>query len=147
MGQRERSVAGSMAVWLGGYVSRNGLGVATSASGYRLESDPDHVLAPAVGVVLRERAEALGRADDYFPGAPDVAVEVISSSDRYTDVEDKTRDYLSAGTVAVILVDPRERTATVHRPDSGPDVLTEDDTLAIEHAIPGWRLPVRDIFE
>ena len=146
-GQREGSVAGSMAAWLGGYVNRNRLGVATLASGYKLESDPDHVLAPAVGVVLRERAEAVGRTDDYFPGAPDVAVEVVSLDDRLGDIEEKTRDYLSAGTLAVIVVDPRRRTVTVHRPDSDPDALTEDGTLAVEHVVPGWRLPVRDIFE
>ena len=146
-GQREGRVAGSMAACLGGYVNRNRLGVATLASGYKLESDPDHVLAPPVGVVLRDRAEAIGRTDDYFPGAPDVAVEVTSPSDSHADVEEKTRDYISAGTLAVIVVDPRARAVAVHRPDSDPDELTEDDTLAIEHVVPGWRLPVRDIFE
>ena len=147
MGQREGSVAGSLAALMGGHVNRNRLGVATVASGYKLESDPDHVLAPAVGVVLREKAEAVGRTDDYFLGAPDVAIEVTSPSDRDADVEEKARDYLSAGTLAVIVVDPRGRTVTVHRPDSAAEVLAEDDTLSVEPAFPGWRLPVRDIFE
>ena len=146
-GQREGSVAGSMAAWLGGYVNRNRLGVATVASGYKLESDPDHVLAPAVGIVLRERAGAVGRTDDYFPGAPDVAVEVISPSDRYADVEEKTRDYLSAGTLAVIVVDPRRRAVRIHRSPADTVVLTEDDVLEVDDAVPGWRLPVKDIFE
>ena len=126
---------------------RNRLGVVTAASGYKLESDPDSVLAPAVGVVLSDRAEAVGRTDEYFPGAPDIAVEVMSPSDRCADMEEKTRDYLSTGTLAVIVVDPCRRTVTVHRPGSEPNTLAEDDTLAVEDVVPGWKLPVRDIFE
>lgn len=146
-GMREGSVAGAMVVGLGGYVNCNRLGVATTAGGYRLASDPDSVLAPPVGIVLRDRAEAVGRTDDYFPGAPDVAVEVTPPGDNSAYMEENTRDYLAAGTLAVIVVDPWRRTVTVHRPGAEPDALTEADVLAVEDVVPGWRMRVGEIFE
>ena len=85
--------------------------------------------------------------DGYFPGAPDIAVEVISPSDSYTEVEEKVADWLNAGTLAVIVVDPRRRTVKVHRSPAEAVVLTEADVLAVEGVVPGWQMRVRDIFQ
>ena len=147
-GYDHSKIAGRIALRLGAYVVDVGLGeVCVAEPGFKLASNPDHVRVPDAAFVRRERDEAAGPTPGFFSGPPDIAVEVISPSDRYADVEEKTRDYLSAGTLAVIVVDPRRRTVTVHRPDSDPDMLTEADTLAVEDIIPGWRMPVRGIFE
>ena len=82
----------------------------------------------------------------FFPGPPDIAVEVISPSDRLTDVAEKVQDYLDAGTLVVIVANPRNRTVAVHR-TSGAITLTESDVLEIPELIPGWRMPVADIFK
>ena len=76
-----------------------------------------------------------------------MAVEVVSPRDTYTDVEEKVADWLDAGTLAVIVVDPRRRAVKVYRTPADTVVLTEDDTLTVEDAVPGWKLPVSDIFE
>ena len=90
--------------------------------------------------------KAAGRTPGFFPGPPDVAVEVISPSDSHTEVEEEVADWLGAGTLAVIVVDPRRRTVKVHRSLAEAAVLTEADVLAIEDVVPGWRMPVEDIF-
>ena len=130
---------------LGVYVKANNLGkVYAAETGYRLA--PDHVLAPDVSFVSRERLEAIGEGPGYWPAAPDLVVEVLSPSDRLTRVNEKVRDWLDAGTRMVIVVNPRRRDATVHRPNQEPITLTEEDTLDGEDVVPGWTMPVEDIF-
>ena len=129
------------------YVRENRLGRAYGASGgFRLESDPDTVLAPDAAFVRQERVEAVGDGDGYFPGAPDLAVEVISPSDRYTEVDEKVAEWLAAGTSMVVVVNPRNRTVRVHRPTTDSVLLTEEDTLDGGDVVPGWEMPVADIF-
>ncbi len=130
------------------HVFTNRLGVIYIAdTGFMLESDPDHVRAPDAAFVRRERVH-LGRGRrGYFPGAPDVAIEVISPGDTYTDVDEKVGDYLDAGTQAVIVINPRNRTARVHFSRNDVVLLTVDDTLDISGVVEGWSMPVRDIFE
>ena len=140
--------AASILISLGAHVKANGLGkVYAAETGFKLESDPDHVRAPDAAFVRRERAEEARDTRGFFPGAPDVAVEVISPSDSYTEVEEKVADWLDAGTLEVIVVDPRRRTVKVHRSLTDIVVLAEDDTLDIGDVVLGWQMPVRDIFE
>ena len=130
------------------HAKENGLGKAYAAeTGFKLESDPDHVRAPDAAFVRRERAETARDTSGFFPGAPDVAVEVISPTDRYTEVEEKVSDWLDAGTIAVIVVDPRRRSVKVHRSPTDVVVLTEADVLSVDDTVPGWQMPVKDIFE
>lgn len=64
---------------LGQYVDANGLGLVFLAeTGFWLERDPDLVRAPDVAFVRRERVLPTGEVEGYWPGAPDLAVEVIS---------------------------------------------------------------------
>lgn len=128
------------------YVYENNLGETYLAdTGFHLETDPDHVLAPDVAFVSREREEATLEADGFFPGPPDLAVEVISPSDRLAEVADKVAEWLAAGTRMVVVVNPRNRTVQAHTSD-GVTELTEQDTLNGGDVVPGWRLPVADIF-
>jgi Uma2 family endonuclease len=104
------------------------------------------VRAPDVAFVSRQRLEAVGEIEGYWPGAPDVAVEVISPSDRYTDVEDKVVEWLEAGSRMVIVVNPRQRAATVYHARTDVVRLTEEDTLEGGEVVPGWQLPIREVF-
>ena len=132
---------------LGNYVEAHNLGdICVSEPGFLIESDPDHVRAPDVAFVRRERAEAAGFVSGYFPGPPDLAVEVISPSDRYTEVAEKVADWLAAGVQLVILVDPRRRSVTLHTPGQAPVTLSDQDTLDGGPVVPGWQMPLHDIF-
>ena len=130
------------------YVKAHNLGKACGAeTGFLIGSNPDHVLAPDASFVRRERVAAAGRVTGYFPGPPDLAVEVISPHDRYTEVAEKVADWLAAGVQLLILVEPRRRSVTRHAPGQPPVTLTEQDTLDGSPVLPGWQLPVRDLFD
>jgi Uma2 family endonuclease len=90
--------------------------------------------------------EAVGDVESYWPGAPDLAVEVISPHDTYTEVEEKVCDWLEAGAHMVIVVNPRRRLVTVYRSLANVVVLTEHDTLEGGDVVPGWTLPVSVVF-
>ena len=70
-----------------------------------------------------------GTVPGFWPGAPDLAVEVISPRDTYSDVAEKALDWLYAGTRMVLVVDPRCHTVTVYRSSSNIVVLSEDDAI------------------
>ena len=125
----------------------NRLGRAYGAdTGFRLASD--HVRAPDAAFVRAERVnEVIRGTPGYFPGQPDLAVEVISPNDRLTEVNEKVAEWLAAGTLAVVVVNPRNRTVRIHRSQMDDVILNEDDVLEVPDVVPGWRMPVSEIFE
>jgi Uma2 family endonuclease len=116
-------------------------------TGFLLETDPDTVRAPDGAFVSRERAQTVGRVTGYWPGAPDLAIEVISPNDLYTEVEEKVAIWLAHGTRMVIVVNPRRRTIAVHRSPTEVRHLTADAVLDGEDVVPGWSVPVKDLFD
>lgn len=129
------------------HVTANELGAVYAAeTGFKLASNPDHVRAPDVAFIRRERLEQTGEVEGYWAGAPDLAVEVVSPNDRYTDIEDKVFDWLNAGTRMVIVVNPRKRAVTVYCSRADVTVLTVGDTLDGGDVVPGWKMAVKDMF-
>lgn len=132
---------------LGSYVEAHGLGeVLIADPGFRLETDPDTVRAPDVAFIQRDRLLQGGLPRGFFPGAPDLAVEVISPTDLYTEVDEKVAEWLERGARAVLVVNPRRRTVAVHRQDQPLSVLGEQDVLELPDLVPGWSLPVGKLF-
>ncbi|MDP8923509.1 MAG: Uma2 family endonuclease [Chloroflexota bacterium] len=132
---------------LGAHVRRQRLGRVFVDTGFLLATDPDTVRAPNVAFVRREPPEAATRIRDYIPGAPDLAIEVISPNDLYTEVAEKVAEYLEHGARLVLVVNPRRPNVAVHRPDQPVRVLTVDDVIDGEDVVPGWSLPVRELFD
>jgi Uma2 family endonuclease len=129
------------------HVEEYGLGVVFAAeTGFRIGANPDTVRAPDVAFVAQARIDEVGPIDGYWPGAPDLVVEVVSPNDRYTDVEEKTTDWLEAGTRIVLIVNPRKRIVTVYRSLTDIAILTACDTLSGGDVVPGWTVQVGDIF-
>jgi Uma2 family endonuclease len=131
---------------LGEYVEPRKLGTILAAeTGFLLSRDPDTVRAPDVAFVRAEREP--GPIRGYFPGAPDLAVEVLSPEDRPGPVAEKVAEWLAAGALEVWVVDPRERTVTVHEPHRESRVVDESERLRGGEVLPGFELEVREIFE
>ncbi|HYW09739.1 MAG TPA: Uma2 family endonuclease [Longimicrobium sp.] len=140
-------VAANVALELAIHVRAAKLGTVVAAeTGFRLATNPDTVLAPDAAFVSHERAESVAYTRGYFPGAPDLAVEVVSPGDRARKVEAKAFAWIDAGTRMVIVLHPRRRTATVYRGRGDIVVLGEGDTLDGGDVVPGWSVPVRDLF-
>ena len=129
------------------YVRSHGLGkVVAGDIGFQLTINPDTVRAPDVAFVNAERVSAAGRVTGYWPGAPDLVVEVISPNDLYTEVDEKVAEWIEHGARLVFVVNPRRRTVAMHCPSDPVRILGEGDVLDGEDIVPGWSLPVRDLF-
>ncbi len=147
-GEEHGLVSANVACPLGAYTRERQLGfVYVAEAGFALTRDPDTVRAPDVAFVRRERVLATGPLKGFRDGAPDLVVEVISPNDTYTEVSEKIAMWLEHGARMVLAVDPRRRVVAVHRPDQPVRVLTMDDVIDGDDVVPGWRLPVRDVFD
>ena len=128
------------------YMDTHPLGEVYAEFGYLLAENPDTVLAPDVSFLRQERLEGADLERTYWVGAPDLAVEVVSPSDRYSEVNEKVARWLAAGARLVWVIDPRRQQIAVHRGPNTVTNLTVADRLDGGEVLPGWSLPVRDLF-
>lgn len=136
-----------LAVPLGLYVNNAKLGkVYAAETGFKIKSNPDTVIAPDIAFIRQERVEAVGRVKGYWEGSPDLAVEVTSPNDTVSEVEEKVQAWLEAGARQVWVISPKLRTVTIYRSLSDILTLTEKDTLDGGEVVPGFSIPVTDIF-
>jgi Uma2 family endonuclease len=130
------------------FVKAHGLGVVFGAeTGFKIASDPDTVRALDLAFVRRERIPEAGVPRGFWPGAPDLAVDIISPSDTYTEVEEKVNAWLNAGTRMVLVLNPRARTVSMYTSHTKKVVrLTESDTLDGGEVLPGFTCRVAELF-
>lgn len=141
-------IGGDIIASLSHHVRSRNLGrVCLSETGFLLERDPDHVLCADVAFISKARHRTKSRTRGFFPGPPDLAIEIVSPSDRYEAVEEKVQDWLSHGTRMVIVVNPRLKQAKVYLPDEPIQVLKRSDSIDGGKVVPGWHLKLADIFE
>lgn len=96
-------------------------------AGYLLSRAPTTIRQPDVSVLSKERVQAT-HEDDYFDGAPELAVEVVSPGDSADDLEEKVRQYLAAGSRWVWVVYPKSQSVTLWDAEGGRK-FTGDDAL------------------
>ena len=142
-GEEHGAIIANLTALLVTYVKRNNLGRLTAESGFKLESDPDTVLAPDISFTARDRVGS--RLEGYRPGPPDLAVEVTSPSDSKRMVERKTALWLELGAKSVWNVNLRKRTVEVVRADGKRKLFHDTDEL-VDDTVPGFRVPVSEIF-
>jgi Uma2 family endonuclease len=139
-GARHGRVAAEIVGSLIAHMKRQRTGaVYSSETGFRISRQPDTVRAPDAAFV---RSDRVSDTAGFFDGPPDAAFEVVSTGDTYID--EKTLAWLRAGTKVVIVVDPRTKTARVHRAGSASNA---EDVIEIKDVIAGWRLPLAELFE
>jgi Uma2 family endonuclease len=119
--------------------------VVGAETGFTLRRNPDTVRAADAAFISAARVPAKGCAG-FAELAPDLVVEVLSPSDREGDVQAKVADWLDAGVRLVWLIDGQRRRATVHRADGTSDVRSSADDLDGETVLPGFALPLGELF-
>ena len=111
-----------------------------------LPSELPRLFAPDLSVILRGNDVAI--SDRMIEGAPDIAVEVLSS-DRNRDLVRKRQVYAEAGIPEYWIFDERNETATLLDLRNGQYVerahLTTEDTLSTP-LLPGLEIPLADVF-
>jgi Uma2 family endonuclease len=105
------------------------------------------VREPDVAFVRAERMPATGIPDGFWPGPPDLAVEIRSPGDHLPKIGAKVRDYLARGVLLVWVVDPKAKTVTVHHGESQAVTLGMDDEIDTSDVVPGFTCTVRRFFE
>lgn len=131
---------------LGIYAAQRKSGVVTTAeTGFQIAADPDTVRSPDVAYVRAERVPS-GGVKGFFPGAPDLAVEIISPSDRTHEIAAKAQEWLRAGCRSVWVVDPERHSVTVRCSGGQLTILTASDTLIDSGLLPDFSMPVAEIF-
>jgi len=136
-------VAANILIALGAYVKSKKLGYVTGEAGGYVVGDQRYI--PDVGFVSKKK-QAEPSHDTFNPNPPDLAVEVLSPTDKPRKVRTKIVNYLNAGTT-VWLVDPAEKEIEVYSPGKSVKTLGIDDTLDGSDVVPGFKMPVKDIFE
>jgi len=141
-------IAARLVSYLLQHVEPHGLGrVFSEGTGFFLARDPDSVRSPDAAFVREERMAQQQSLAGFFGTAPDLAVEVISPSDRIAEVEEKMAEYWASGVRSVWTVYPNTRTVTVHSPDGTARTLKEGDVLDGGDVVPGFRCNVAALFE
>jgi Uma2 family endonuclease len=128
------------------HVESHDLGFVFGAeTGFVLERNPDTVRAPDIAFIRRERLKG-GPLEGYVPGAPDLAVEVLSPHDKTAEVHAKAETWLRAGAEAVWLVDPSRRMAWVASLCNRAYITQAVEALACDSLLPGFSLPLSRLF-
>lgn len=121
------------------HVANLRLGIVVIDSGFVLSRDPATVRGPDIAVILAPRVPH-PLPVKFFPGAPDLAVEILSPDDRPSEVAAKVADYLRAGAQSVWVVDPEAKTIIVHARD-GATRYAAQESLDGAPVLPRFAFP------
>jgi len=132
---------------VGNFVDAHDLGMMTGADGgYVLFPDRQTLRAPDVGFIQKDRIPPVEELSRFPRLAPDLAIEVLSPSDKMVDALSKVTMYLQAGVRTVWLVDPAKRKVTIFLPDEPLTTLGVGESLNGGKVLPGFTVPVAEIF-
>jgi Uma2 family endonuclease len=146
MGLRESMLAILLGELLGAFVRAGNLGIVAGADGpFRLL--PGLVRLPDLAYVSWSRIPSGAVPTEPIPAiVPDLAVEVLSEGNTPAEIARKLDEYLRAGVQLVWVIDPRRRTAAVHRATGASLNLDESGTLDGTGVLPGFSVPLRKLF-
>jgi len=145
-GMEHGVIAVRIAARLLSYVEEHALGFVTNETGFILARDPDTVRGPDVSFVSFERMAGQALPEKWLQFSPDLAVEVISPSERPRQIREKVQDWFAGGSRRVWLVCPRTRNVYVLRSPTEVQILGPGDTLSGDDVLPGFSCPVTAFF-
>lgn len=146
MGWNESSLAGFLLGLLNAFVIPRNLGIVSGADG-TVELMPDLVRIPDVAFTSWDRLPGRRRPTEPIPRlAPNLAVEVLSRSNTPGEMSAKRQDYFTAGVQIVWEIEPVARTVMVYTSLSNSTTLGPGDTLDGGVVLPGYKLPVNELF-
>lgn len=146
-GGEHGEIATELARHIANHVADRQLGrVYIDETAFVLSRDRAIVLCPDIAYVSAERLPPRSERRGFLDLAPDLAVEIVSPSDRMGQVNEKVAEHLREGVRLVWVVEPRALQVTVHRSDQEARTLLQDDVIDGADVLPGFRLYVDRIF-
>jgi Uma2 family endonuclease len=141
-------VCGAVVGILDPFVRERAIGrVLSNDSAIITERGPDTVRGADVAYYSYSRLPKGPLSTGYGPEVPELVIEVRSARDRWRDVHEKVTEYLTAGVLVVIVLDPGPQTAHVFGAEEAPRILEADDELTIPGILDGFSLRVGRFFE
>ena len=138
-----------MAVALQEFNRQHRLGVVRgSSAGYWMSNR--NCRAPDISFIPKERLMKLGfspKSRKFFPGAPDLAVEVLSPNTPRAEIDARLRDFFSSGTQLAWIIDPQSESVEVCHSLTQRKLLGSGAELQGEHLLPGFRYPIAELFK
>ena len=126
---------------------KKGLGRAcTGEVGIVLRRKPPRIVGADVAFIAKRSLPMKKSRSGYLETMPEVVVEVLSPNDTKAYVNRKISDYLDAGVGQVWIADPARREIVIHRRNAQPQSFTENDVLKSHDPIPGFKLPLAEVF-
>jgi Uma2 family endonuclease len=144
-GAQHGEISALLAAQLLRHVRQHDLGRVFVETGFQLDQNPDHVRAPDVAFVRKERVPEKGVPVKFWQGPPDFCAEVVSPGDTYAYVQEKARDWIRHGARLVVVVEPDRRCVVVHRSDKDVEILGEDEVLDGGDVMPGLKLAICEL--
>jgi len=146
MGFRESLLAVAMSRYLHEFVTTRNLGLVAGSDGM-LQLFEGLVRIPDVSFVAWVNVPGGKVPDNPVPLlAPDLAVEVLSRSNTPGEMKLKRQEYFAAGARLVWMVNMEDRIVSVYTAPEQWHELGEDDSLDGGQVLPGFSLPLRDLF-
>lgn len=129
------------------FVARRNLGlVYGDNTSYLLRRNPDRIRIPDISFIAWAQIPVDNLPEAFWSIAPDLAVEVVSPTDRVEDVQRKVADYLESGVRLVWVLWPDDRLVRVHTRGTPSRELSADDELDGGEVLPGFRVRVGELF-
>jgi Uma2 family endonuclease len=140
-------IIGRIMSYLGSFICSSGLGeMLDGQTGFRMASDD--VFSPDVSFITTERWAAHRKTGNVFvAGAPDLVVEVLSPGDTVGVTEEKIAQYFKNGSRLAWVVHPRTKTVFVYHGPAADKLLKVSDALDGEDVVPGFTLPLSQVFK
>ena len=147
-GIEHEEIGERLIVALASFVREHKLGIVCgSSAGYWMKTKPKDFLSPDVSFIAKERLGGAKRAPKkFFDGAPDLVIEVLSPRDTIETLHEKIVEYFNSGARLLWVVNPEEQIVLVYHTPQPDKLLRAGDMLDGEQVIPGFSLPVAELF-
>lgn len=140
-------ICAQLVIALGSHAQAHKLGaVWDSSTGFWMHNR--NCRAPDVSFVSKARLRGFSRsAKQFFPGAPDLAVEILAPSNTAAEISARLADFFSSGTRLAWIVHPEEQFVEVCHSPTERRLLGPGTFLDGEELLPGFRFPIADLFK
>jgi Uma2 family endonuclease len=143
-GEQDAGLIEQLKAW----TRRDGRGRAFSSStGFTLPNGA--VRSPDAGWILRSRWEGISRQERrrFAHITPDFVIELLSPSDRLSEVQEKMSEWIAQGARLGWLIDPDNRRVFIYRPNPPVEVLQNPAHVVGEDPVDGFVLDLKEIWE
>jgi Uma2 family endonuclease len=141
-------VCSTLMILLGGYIRIQNLGAMfDSSTAFKMKNGNKR--SPDIAFFAKQRLQGMTELPSGFlEGAPDLAVEVLSPGNTVEEIDEKIAEYFANGARLVWVISPTQHYILVYRCAQEPDrLLKSADALDGEDVVPGFTLPVADLFQ